>query len=555
MIKRIILVLLFFSQGSIAQNYENTWSGFFSYVSVKSISQGNDKIYAASENAIFTYDLSTEEINTISTINGLSGQQISTIYYSESFGILVIGYENGLVELVIDGNEEILTVVDIIDKQTIPPNKKGINQFNEYNGSLYISTDYGISVFDLAMLEFGDTYFIGFGGSQVRISQTAVLGEYIYAASKGAGIIRALVDNDNLIDFEQWSIIGNGGFKGIQTLNSELYTARNDDTILKYEEGTGFLPVGNFPLPIEDFIVKDNLLVISTNKTIHAYTEGFVQVDSVISLPEYEYLLQSGFAYGNYFFMGTTEIGMLAVPFGINQAEQLLPDGPINNHPFSIDASPGQLWVNFGEVDVFFNPFPITQAGISNLREGTWTNIPFEDLFDANDLVDVAINPDNPEEVFMTSYQKGLLKIIDQTPTILYNETNSPMDIPNNNQALGIRLYGSDFDRQGNFWTVQSRTDKGLIRLSPSGQFQLVDISTIISGENELALSAVSTSREGYVFFGAVDSGLIGYNPNNNQFNKIGEEVGNGNLPTNNIRSLAFDNNNRLWIGTLKGLR
>lgn len=546
MIKRLILILLFLSQGSFAQNFEDTWSGYFSYVSVKSISQGNDRIYAASENAIFTYDLSTEEINTISTINGLSGQSISTIYYSDTFGILVIGYENGLMELVIDGNEDILTVVDIIDKQTIPPNQKRINQFNEYNGNLYIATDYGISVFDLEMLEFGDTYFIGFGGSQIRISQTAVLGEYIYAASKGSGIKRAMVEDDNLIDHEQWTNVGNGGFKGIQTLNTELYTARNDDTILRFDEGIGFVPVGNFSQSIEDFIVKDSFLVITTNKTIHAYAEGFVEVDSVNSLPDYDYILQSGFAFGNHFYLGTTELGMLVVPFGSFQAEQILPDGPINNHPFSIDASPGQLWVNFGEVDVFFNPFPLTRIGISNLREDTWTNIPFEDLFDANDLVDVAINPDNSEEVFMTSYQKGLLKIVDQSPTVLYNETNSPMEIPDNNQALGIRLYGSDFDRQGNLWTVQSRTDKGLIRVSPSGQFQIIDISTIINGENELALSAVSASREGYIFFGAVDSGLIGYNPNNNQFNKIGEEIGNGNLPTNNIRSLVFDKNNRL---------
>ena len=155
----------------------------------------------------------------------------------------------------------------------------------------------------------------------------------------------------------------------------------------------------------------------------------------------------------------------------------------------------------------------------------------------------------------MTSFHKGLLKIVEQTPSVLYNETNSPMDIPNNNEAIGIRLFGSDYDRQGNLWFVQSRTDNGLIKLSQSGQFQVIDISNIINGQSELALSAVSTSREGYVFFGAVDSGLIGYNPNSNQFNKIGEEVGNGNLPTNNIRALAFDSNNRLWIGTLKGLR
>jgi len=47
----------------------------------------------------------------------------------------------------------------------------------------------------------------------------------------------------------------------------------------------------------------------------------------------------------------------------------------------------------------------------------------------------------------------------------------------------------------------------------------------------------------------------VGYNPNNNKFNIIGKEIGNGNLPTNNIRALSFDNQNRLWIGTLNGLR
>jgi hypothetical protein len=48
---------------------------------------------------------------------------------------------------------------------------------------------------------------------------------------------------------------------------------------------------------------------------------------------------------------------------------------------------------------------------------------------------------------------------------------------------------------------------------------------------------------------------LVGYNPANGQFNLITDEVGLGNLPSNNIRALTFDNQNRLWIGTLKGLR
>ena len=48
----------------------------------------------------------------------------------------------------------------------------------------------------------------------------------------------------------------------------------------------------------------------------------------------------------------------------------------------------------------------------------------------------------------MSSYQKGLLKLNGQEPSILYNETNSPMDIALENEDEGIRVYGADFDRR-----------------------------------------------------------------------------------------------------------
>jgi streptogramin lyase len=554
----VLLLQIFFLQ---AQNFENSWTGYFSYVSVKSISQGNDKIYAAAENAIFTYDLSTQEIATISTINGLSGKTITTAHYSNVYGLYIIGYENGLIEIAIDGEDNILKVVDILDKPTIPPNNKKINHFNEYNGSLYISTGYGISVYNLDALEFGDTYFIGDLGSQINITQTTVQGVLIYASSSGNGIKSALVADDNIIDYQQWTTVVGGGYKGIQSLGSELYTVNNSNTILKFDLDVGFLQIDTFLSPIVDFGVASEILTITTESSIYAYTEGYSLLEEVNNLIDFDYKLQSGYTFNNTFYLGTTDLGMLVVPFGTSQAEQILPDGPLFNQAFAIDASPGQLWVAFGEIDLFFNPYPLTKRGISNFRNDDWLSIKYDDLKDEvnvndiNDLSYVKINPNNTNEVYMSSYQKGLLKINNQTPTILYNETNSPMDIPGGNEALGIRLYGSDFDREENLWFVQSRADNGLIKLTPEGQFQLIDVSNIIDAENEQALSDVKVSREGYVFFGAVDNGLVGYNPTNNEFNKISEEIGNGNLPTNNIRTLAFDNQNRLWIGTLKGLR
>ena len=82
-------LLICFSIGPImAQSFEDRWTGFFSFVSVRDIHQGNDKIYAGTENAVFTYDLSTQEVETITTINGLSGATLTSLYYSDNFNLL-----------------------------------------------------------------------------------------------------------------------------------------------------------------------------------------------------------------------------------------------------------------------------------------------------------------------------------------------------------------------------------------------------------------------------------------------------------------------------------
>lgn len=544
-----------------AQNFEDRWTGYFSYVSVKDISQGNNKIFVGAENAVFTYDLSTQQIKTISTVNGLSGEFITTIHYSEAFKLLVIGYESGLIEIVKDGEENILKVVDILDKQTIPPNKKRINNFNEYNGKIYIATQYGISVYDLARLEFGDTYFIGDGGTQINITQTTVQEPYIFAASAANGMRRALVADDDLIDYQNWTTIMGGGFNAVEKLGNELYTSNTSNTILSFTPDGTTTNVQTFASNVLKFRLADDLLTITTSNSIHSYSEGFVQEASVTNLQDFDLNLLSGYAFGSNFYLGTVEDGLLIVPFGSTQPTQILPNGPIRNRPFALDASPGQLWVSFGEVDIDYNPYPLSRYGISHLKDTLWTNIPYQDLSAAaggepTNLVKVTINPQNANEVFMSSFEKGLLKIVEDTPTILYNETNSALE-----RALigsidaGIRLFGSQFDNQGNLWFVQSKLDEGLQKLTPSGQFQKFDLSNIIDPISELALTKLALSRETNVFFGTYKNGLVGYNPRTDSFNKLGKGSGSGNLPSTGVRALAFDAQNRLWIGTLKGLR
>ena len=77
MFKRIVFILLaLVSFKGVSQEFSTLWEGYFSFFEIKDVTSGNDKIFAASENAIFSYDVLTNEINKITTIEGLSGETI-----------------------------------------------------------------------------------------------------------------------------------------------------------------------------------------------------------------------------------------------------------------------------------------------------------------------------------------------------------------------------------------------------------------------------------------------------------------------------------------------
>ena len=159
-----------------------------------------------------------------------------------------------------------------------------------------------------------------------------------------------------------------------------MLIADNNSTVYRINAGNILQPVATFSSPIRDFKVNNAVLTISTATSIEAYDQGFILKASIESLPDFDYTLQTGYSFNDTFYLGSSLKGLLRVPYTTNQATQILPDGPLLNTPFALDATPGQLWVSFGAVNVFFNPFPLDTKGISNLKVGTWTNISHDDF-------------------------------------------------------------------------------------------------------------------------------------------------------------------------------
>lgn len=559
-----ILLSIFVTTISFGQKNQS-WKGYFSYNDIKDISQSSTQFVAASENALFSQNLNTNELKTTNTVDGLSGQTISAIYYSPTFKKTLIGYENGLLIVLNESDGKIKKVVDIINKQ-LPPNLKKINHFTEHNGIAYLSCDFGIVQFNLATSLFGDTYFIGNNGDEIRVNQTAIHNGTIYASCVYNGIRMANINNVNLIDFSQWTEINSGNWNGIAQIGNEIVAMNSNGNLHRFN-GTNFQPFLQFPQAAVDLRSNENQLAITFQNQVRFYNPQLAPTFTVNDADLQQPILPKftcATVINNKAYIGTQENGVITTPInGATNFSYLLPDGPQRNSAFAINASTENLWVVFGGYPSNYNPYgyefgPLALFGISKLSDKQWLNIPPSEVLDARALCNIEINPKNSNEVYISSFYSGLLKLENDIPTTLFTPTNTA---PNGLESIevavapnDIRVNNPKFDKAGNLWVTNNLVKKALKTLKTNGQWQSISLETVIPSLNSFNFGKLLIDKNNTKWI-ASRVGVIGYNENGGAFKVIGEGADLGNLPSPDVRTMAIDNRNQLWIGTNKGLR
>jgi len=97
----------------------NAWVDMFSYLKVEHLQVSGKLIYAQSDNAFFTYNNDSGEIEKFSTVNGLSGDRISNFYYHKDLKKLFVFHEGGLIE-VVDAQKNIFRSPELAYNTFIP---------------------------------------------------------------------------------------------------------------------------------------------------------------------------------------------------------------------------------------------------------------------------------------------------------------------------------------------------------------------------------------------------------------------------------------------------
>ena len=175
------------------------WETMFSYNKVNQIAVTKDKVYAVSDGALFSVEKYSERLEKYDAGSGLHGTTIGCIGYAKELDMLIIGYEDGKIDLLKDNN--VTYVSGLYTKDMMAT--KNIHNITIRDNFAYLSTDFGIVTFNLNKYELVDTYFIGNEASEVKVNDILFRGDTIFAFTDD-WLYKANT-NDNIVDYRFWS--------------------------------------------------------------------------------------------------------------------------------------------------------------------------------------------------------------------------------------------------------------------------------------------------------------------------------------------------------------
>jgi ligand-binding sensor domain-containing protein len=556
---KALIFILFVSQFSLGQQSNQMWKGYFSYNEIVDVESASTAVFASTQNALFTQAIVSSNLNIYNSITGLKPDVISTIHHSEAFNKTFVGNNNGLI-LIQNSDGSVTTKVDVIEEVPVPPNKKKINDFYEFNGRLYVATDYGISVMDVATSEFITTYFIGTAGEETEVLQTTVLNNEIYAVTRSFGIRKANLNNPNLFDFSQWQTFDTSFWTGIVTFNNQLVAANTNARTYRYN-GASFQEILNHNQIGLKLKTNGNELIITTQNNIYVLGQSFNIMAHITQITDLNVKFTAATVVDEFIYIGTEKNGLFSTPItNPTVFTAMSPNGPLQNYAFRVKKGKNKLWMVHGDYTQQFNPYPLDDLGISTYTtDNSWQVLPYQDLLGAKSLSDIAINPSRSNEVFVTSYFSGMLKFQGEEVELLNNTNTGPnglesLVLSGNPSYIDIRINSPAFDKEGNLWVTNGLVDRGIKVLRANGQWQSYDLSGITANLATGRYNSMAIDKNSTKWIAAYNDGVVAFNENyGNKFIVINQE--NADIPAPVVNCLAIDNRNQLWIGTMAGLR
>ncbi|WP_417265030.1 two-component regulator propeller domain-containing protein [Brumimicrobium sp.] len=526
--------------------------------------KGKDAVYAIMENGLLEHDLDAGEQSIWTVANYLSDVSPSAIAYDEGSANLLVGYENGNLDLI--KNNSVYNLPAIV-QSTVNGIKK-INKIVVNDGSAYLATGVGVVVVNLNKREIRDTYHPS--SSEEEFLDIAFYQDSIYVLT-ASNIYVSSADNSFLADPGQWNVLQNiadytafGAYENIEVFNNELFLSYNDDA---YEVDTLFKLVNNSPevfldnIEIRGLRANENKFLVSVMGSVLSYDNAFVLEENVfqyqgIGFPSPKNAI---FVNGDYFI--ADERWGLVKARNAFMAQRLSFEGPRFNDAFRAKWVKNKLAIATGGFSGKSPSFSL--KGGATMLEGEWSStVIYDDPMIANsdswDFICTAINPTDPDEVAYGSYA-GVPLVITKNGVVsdTFVFANSLIE-ETGNVGWGY-ISDLEYDDQGNLWVANANANRPLKVRSKEGVWY--DFETGTSPKNKITKRLVIDGND-TKWMSVGGAGIVAFNhgesisdAGDDRYRILNTGVNSGDLPSSDIEAIAVDFDNNIWVGTPEGMR
>ena len=583
---------------SFSQSRVGEWEAYLDYSNVKSMDSFEEMVYAGSETQFFIYNKNDNSISTFSKLNGLSDINISSIKYSPDFNVVIIGYENGNLDLFYTHG---VINVPYIKEASIMGEKK-INNIFIKDGMAYLSCSFGLVELSIENAEIRDTFYFLNNGINSNVFNCYIFDEEIndpndvFLAGKifvstNTGIFSADVNNSNLIDPNAWQ----SEFPVFQDniLMGDLNTVFNNGFLdicgqsgskkflfINPENSCGFI---YFSSQKEGFVITEIPQICNNTESINIVSMalkngrlmgfsdnilfGFKDINNMnnsfshwwISSWNYEdsfrKILFRTRANGDtdiYFGdngRGVFEITIDAINNNTSAPLQILPNGPAGNGFGDMSFVNDKLIISHGGKNGSWNNLGNNKE-LSIYKNNAFSNTDALIPLEIKDAISIISNPNN-NSFFVGTWNFGLLEF-DETESLIsiYNEQNSSLE--SITQDGWVRVGDGCFDNENKLWVTNSEANKPISSFDGDewNSYSLNSIgNNVMSGEILCATNGqkwVQLRNEGIVVFEENKGELVE--------RKISSSSSMGGLNNNTVKCMQEDDDGNIWIGTNNGI-
>lgn len=565
------------------------WNYQLSYHNATYTQAVGNWVYSIMNGNLLAYDSETGQTYTLDKMSpGLSDMGIKDMAWSDTQKCLILLYTNNNIDLVFPTGDGRFSVTNVSQIKNFEE-EISISRLSAQGDWACMSTSQGVIVFDLKGQTVRGYYMLG-----RAVNDAFVKDSKVYAAVSDRILVGKMTDD--LYVPTSWNIAYSWITvrQFVVAANGTTYAALNYFTSEETGVAQGIARI-NFA---EDDALTAQFLVNASapfQGTSNGKLVQFVSKESVLAFnadqPEQvELNIPTSSTYAD---VARTTNGLTCIAqadeglnlYQLNASQTELPVtqgvvgnfGPRHTGSFSLLYDHNRLFVagsqfsDGDEVEGFFGCYDGTNWNdMDEDRARTETSNDGRIGMKYKNTSHMAVDPSDPEHVFMTSMLEGLYEYRNSKFVNLYNADNSSLQWPTivgtAARNSNVRIGGCAYDKEGNLWLTNNYADTLLTILKPNGEW--MHVSAYYDSFWQGAERLLFDSR-GYLWINGrtwtnpigagimlLDYGGTLNNKNDDRsiyFTSANNEDGTA-CDFSNVLALTEDKNGQIWFGCSSGI-